>query len=94
MAKFLQAYWINGEPRQGNGQTWWFYGSLDGTWTLAYQRPDGVNLIALFNQRNDPSNLSYDVIKTILDTSTTSIVTWPTSEPSWPNRVLLPTILR
>ena len=78
MAEFLQAYWINGEPRLGNGQTWWFYGSLDGTHTLAYQRPDGVNLVALFNQRADSSGLDYFIIKSLLDTATDSVVQWPT----------------
>lgn len=79
MAEFLNAYWINGEPRNGNGQTWWFYGSLDGTYTLAYQRPDGVNLVALFNQRADASYSDYSVIKSLLDTATDSVTQWPTS---------------
>ncbi len=79
MAEFLNAYWINGEPRYGNGQTWWFYGSLDGTYTLAYQRPDGVNLVALFNQRSDSSFLDYSTIKSVLDTATDSVTQWPTA---------------
>lgn len=92
IAKFLQAYWISGEPRVGDGETWWFFGSLDGTFTLAYQRPDGVNLVALFNQRADASGLSYDVIKTLLDSATDSITEWPTVEPSFPFGVYLPLI--
>lgn len=83
MATFLQAYWIGGEPRSGDGQNWWFYGKLDGTFTLAYQRADGVNLVALFNQRNDSSGLNYDTIKTVLDTATDSITKWPDAEPAW-----------
>ena len=92
IAKFLQAYWISGEPRVGDGETWWFFGSLDGTFTLAYQRPDGVNLVALFNQRADASGLSYDVIQTLLDSATDSITEWPTVEPSFPFGVYLPLI--
>jgi len=73
MAKFLQYYWINGKPRAGNGQTWWFYGSLDGTHTIAYQRPDGINLVALFNQRSDSSGLDYFTIKSELDVATSNV---------------------
>jgi len=73
MAKFLQTYWISGNPRTGNGQTWWFYGSLDGTHTIAYQRPDGINLVALFNQRSDSSGLDYSAIKSELDVATNNV---------------------
>jgi CubicO group peptidase (beta-lactamase class C family) len=77
VAEFLDSYWISGVPRAGNGQSWAFFGSLDGTWTLARQRADGVNIVALFNQRSDPSGLKYDLIMEQLDRAADSIASWP-----------------
>lgn len=77
VAEFLQGYWISGQPRTGNGQSWAFFGSLDGTWTMARQRADGVNIVALFNQRSDPSGLPYDAIQGMLDNAADSITNWP-----------------
>lgn len=62
LIRFLEAYWISGKPRKGNGQNWTAFGSLPGTWTMVMQRPNGVNVAALFNQRTDLSGLSYDTI--------------------------------
>jgi CubicO group peptidase (beta-lactamase class C family) len=68
MATFLESYWINGQPRAaGTSGSFTFYGSLDGTFTMTRQRADGVNIVALFNQRTDPSGLSYEEIQLILD---------------------------
>jgi CubicO group peptidase (beta-lactamase class C family) len=68
MAAFLESYWINGQPRTaGTNGSFLFYGSLDGTFTMTRQRSDGVNLVALFNQRVDPSGLEYEEIVQILD---------------------------
>lgn len=80
VAEFLDGYWMNGTPRSGNGQSWTFFGSLDGTWTMARQRSDGVNIVALFNQRSDPSGLKYDLIQGILDTAADGIAAWPGQE--------------
>ena len=80
VAEFLDGYWINGVPRSGNGQSWVFFGSLDGTWTMARQRADGVNIVALFNQRSDPSGLKYDLIMNELDAAADSISSWPGEE--------------
>jgi len=74
---FLQAFWISGEPRTTNGRDYWFFGSLPGTHTLARQRSDGVNIVALFNQREDSSGLDYDIIKQLLDDATDSVAVWP-----------------
>jgi N-acyl-D-amino-acid deacylase len=49
-SRFLNAYWISGETRQGNGRTYVAFGSMPGTFTMALQRPNGVNLAVLFNQ--------------------------------------------
>jgi CubicO group peptidase (beta-lactamase class C family) len=67
MASFLESYWISGQPRSGGTGSFTFYGSLDGTFTLMRQRTDAVNIVALFNQRTDPSGLPYEDIKQILD---------------------------
>jgi CubicO group peptidase (beta-lactamase class C family) len=88
VAQFLQGYWISGQPRSGNGQNWTFFGALDGTWTMARQRADGVNIVALFNQRSDPSGLAYDTIQSMLDAAADSITVWPgTAQP-----IVLPSI--
>ena len=54
-----------------------FFGSLPGTFTLMRQREDGVQIIALFNQRSDPSGLPYDDILKRLDEVADGIKTWP-----------------
>ncbi|HZL37539.1 MAG TPA: serine hydrolase [Tepidisphaeraceae bacterium] len=66
LARFLNAYWISGEPRQGNGQSWAFFGSLPGTFTLVQQQPNGINVAALFNQRTDPSGRDYFKIQEMM----------------------------
>ena len=76
--RFLKGYWISGHPRAGNGQSWTFFGSLPGTWSMAHQRADGVDLVAFFNQRTDPSGLSYDDILPLLNGVADSIADWPT----------------
>ena len=56
LCQFLAHYWINGEPRQaGQRQQWTFFGSLPGTTSMGRQRPDGVEVAALFNGRRDSS---------------------------------------
>jgi CubicO group peptidase (beta-lactamase class C family) len=60
LIRFLDAYWATGERREGGSGTYEFFGSLPGTWTMMQQRPNGVNVVALFNQRTDPSGLSYE----------------------------------
>lgn len=70
MASFLANYWISGQSRLGSGFTYYFFGSMPGTFTLARQRLDGVNIVLLFNQRADGSGLSYEQILTDLDLAT------------------------
>ena len=71
IASFLEEFWISGQPRTGTGLTYYFFGSLPGTYTLARQRGDGVNYVVLFNQRTDVSGLAYDVIMDALDLAAT-----------------------
>ncbi len=80
--RFLQSYWVEGNPRKGNGQNWTFFGSLPGTFTMGRQRPDGVNLTVFFNQRTDRSGLPYEAIRETLDRAVDSVVTWPVARPS------------
>jgi CubicO group peptidase (beta-lactamase class C family) len=64
--RFLDAYWISGEARQGNGRSQAFFGLLPGTFTLAMQRPNGVNVAAFFNQDADPSGRDYFQIGSLM----------------------------
>ncbi|MBC8114662.1 MAG: beta-lactamase family protein [Candidatus Saccharimonas sp.] len=54
LCQFMDAYWINGDPRlQGQRGDWIFFGSLPGTTALVRQRDDGVNIAVLLNGRRD-----------------------------------------
>lgn len=78
LTKFMDKYWINGQPRKaGETGSGLFFGGLPGTHTMVRWREDGVNIVALFNQRTDPSKLDYNLIWSMLDTATTSIKAWP-----------------
>ncbi len=66
VVRFLDAYWISGEPRHGNGREYLLFGRLPGTFTMAMQRPNGVNLAALFNQDADPSGRDYHALQKML----------------------------
>lgn len=78
LAKFMENYWINGKPRKaGESGSGLFYGGLPGTHTMVLWRADGVNIVALFNQRTDPSKLDYNQIESMMNNATTSIKTWP-----------------
>jgi hypothetical protein len=78
LAEFFSRYWISGDPRSpmDKGYTYWYFGSWIGTFSLAYQRPDGVNIVVLFNQRTDPSGLDYGKIKDAMDTAASSVASW------------------
>ncbi len=73
LTKFMDAYWLNGEPRRGGTSNYAAFGLLPGTWTLLLQRSDGVNVAVLFNQRTDPSGLKYDLIRNALDRAADSL---------------------
>lgn len=77
LASFLESYWINGSLRVlGSAGSFTFYGSLDGTFTMARQRGDAANIVALFNQRTDPSGLAYEDIRGVVDAVSLQI-RWP-----------------
>jgi N-acyl-D-amino-acid deacylase len=83
LVKFLQAYWINGAPRKQDGSERWnytFFGSLPGTWAMVRQRPDGLNIAVLFNQRADSSGKKYEALREVID-SAADKVSEPRSKP-------------
>ncbi len=54
LCRFLDAYWMNGDPRlPDQWGDWTFFGSLPGTTALVRQRRDGYNVAVLVNVRRD-----------------------------------------
>lgn len=54
LCRFLEAYWISGEPRQaGQRADYTSFGSLPGTTAMARQRADGMNVAVLMNGRRE-----------------------------------------
>lgn len=54
VCRFLDAYWLNGDPRPRGGRAnWTFMGSLPGTTALARQREDGIDVAVLLAGRRD-----------------------------------------
>ncbi|HLX60747.1 MAG TPA: serine hydrolase [Planctomycetota bacterium] len=66
LCKFMNAYWISGEPRKGTGQSWVHFGSLPGTFSMASEYGNGVNVACIFNQRTDKSGLDYEKINDMM----------------------------
>ena len=62
LARFLTAYWISGEPRQGGNSRGHHFGNLPGTFTLMMQHPSDLDVAVLFNQGTDPSKKKYEDI--------------------------------
>jgi N-acyl-D-amino-acid deacylase len=63
LCRFLDAYWIDGEPRRlGAAADWTVFGSLPGTTALARQRPDGINVVVLLNGRRDSFDADDDLL--------------------------------
>jgi N-acyl-D-amino-acid deacylase len=77
LIRFLQAYWIDGQPRKaGVTGTWTFFGSLPGTTSMVHQRNDGVDLAVLFNERTGDASKD-QAIKSMLNAAADSIKSWP-----------------
>jgi len=54
LCKFMQKYWISGDPRVPSEQrSYVFFGSLPGTTAMIQQRPDGLDCAVLLNGRRD-----------------------------------------
>jgi CubicO group peptidase (beta-lactamase class C family) len=78
LVKLFDVYWMNGRVRKpGDTASFKFFGSLPGTWAFVRQGPDGVTIAALFNQRTDPSGLSYDPIEDVLNAAAKGVKQWP-----------------
>jgi N-acyl-D-amino-acid deacylase len=78
LIKVLDAYWLNGEPRQsGEFQEWVHFGSLPGTFAMALQRKDGVNVVILMNQRSDGPLADNEKIMPVVNEALDQIKEWP-----------------
>jgi CubicO group peptidase (beta-lactamase class C family) len=64
LCRFMQCFWLTGEPRDQSNPTWIMYGSLPSSTTLMLWRSDGINAAAVFNGRGDDS---HDQIKKDLE---------------------------
>ncbi|GAA3969915.1 hypothetical protein GCM10023085_60180 [Actinomadura viridis] len=64
------------------GRNTWHDGSLPGTSTIVTRRHDGVTWALLFDQRDDPSGLTYGYndFSAPLHTVANGITTWPTTD--------------
>lgn len=51
LLKFMNSYWLTGEPRDNGNPLWIMYGSLPGSTALMVWRSDGTDIVALFNGR-------------------------------------------
>jgi CubicO group peptidase (beta-lactamase class C family) len=79
VARFFQAYQFDGWPAR-TPAAGAIFGSLPGSFTLALRRPDGVVMVALFNQRTDVSGRDYDLIRDLLNQAADRVARWPVSE--------------
>lgn len=75
--RFMTKFWGDGRPRAGGAQNWFWFGSINGTFSLARWRGDGTLIVAFFNQRTDPSGLAYENIQVMLDGAAALITQWP-----------------
>jgi hypothetical protein len=57
VAQVLSVFWVSGDLRTNDnlGGLGRHFGSIPGSTTLVLQRRDGVNLVALFNNRREKS---------------------------------------
>jgi CubicO group peptidase (beta-lactamase class C family) len=79
VVRFLQAYSLDGRPRTAPPAAGCYFGQLPGTFTMALQRADGVQIAALFNQSRGPG-CPYAKVRELLDKAADAVRTWPTKE--------------
>ncbi len=53
LCRFLETYWISGEPRENNGYSYTFFGSMPGTTSACRQMKNGMNFCVIANRRDD-----------------------------------------
>ena len=77
LLEFLDAYLLTGEPReQRQGRTLRFRGSLPGSWAVARQHPDGVDYVAMVNERQLPLSVNHQIEES-LDDAVVAVEEWP-----------------
>ncbi|MEM8953848.1 MAG: serine hydrolase [Verrucomicrobiota bacterium] len=73
--RFLDHYWISGDPRQpGQRAGYTFFGSLPGTSAVSTQRPDGINFTAIANRRDKAGSDWNKELKAAIDEAISAIV--------------------
>jgi N-acyl-D-amino-acid deacylase len=80
VVRFLRAYRIDGRPVGDKPAPGVLFGSLPGTFTMLYQRADGVAVAALFNQRDDPDGHDPQEIRRLIDQAADGVKEWPKTE--------------
>ncbi|MBP84097.1 MAG: hypothetical protein CMO61_09660 [Verrucomicrobiales bacterium] len=56
LCRFLEHYWISGEPRDETNASYTFFGSMPGTTSLCRQFPNGLNFAVIANRRGGSSS--------------------------------------
>jgi CubicO group peptidase (beta-lactamase class C family) len=88
--------------RAGSGLNTWHTGSLPGSSTLMVRRHDGLNWVALFDQRDDLSGASYADIDPALHAAADAVTRWPAGDlfptyglpARWQHRAYMPLSLK
>ena len=75
LLSFLDAFWLTGRPRDDGSGTWFYLGSLPGSYSLASQLPDGVDVVALFNRRGDVGEFAD--VRGVVEGAVEAVETWP-----------------
>ncbi|MDQ8024004.1 MAG: serine hydrolase domain-containing protein [Moraxellaceae bacterium] len=86
-SKFLSAHWISGVRKSDFPCycLYLFYGSIPGSFVVAYQPNPDVDIALFFNQRddaNDPWGERYGPVRDALDVALAKVTSWPTKAPS------------
>lgn len=70
LCQFLDAYFLDGKPREPGTWDYTFFGSLPGTTSMARERTDGYNVTVLLNNRRPKEYKGDgDVLKKAIDTA-------------------------
>lgn len=86
--------WNARDWRNGRRDTW-HTGGLPGTKAWLVRRGDGISWCVVFNQGDDPSGLSYNLIDGLLHSAVDAVTTWPTHDlfPEYlPTTIYLPRV--
>jgi len=64
LCAFMEEYWLTGRPRDRGIPTWWMYGTYSGSTAIMAWEPNGINIAAVFNGRNETT---HDEIRAALE---------------------------